>query len=238
MNTDAVSSERPEGETMTVTCDFAMTQGVTAVVGTHNAGGHRLPASGRRSSCQPLMNMRKKVRKTAIGIVLATEYVWNALEQPGQLQPRRHCSQHQLQRYGRGGIPTFKRDVLPWSVKRKLHARVWSEKARMDARVWTSLVVEEEGVLGLGEWDCSLLLFICIRIPDYLCRSAVDDTVGWTDRIGVAIRGAKSRDGDVGGGLYKVGIVPSKGNWVAGSDFIVGGSCGLWRLSEREYSRR
>jgi len=35
------------------------------------------------------MNMRKKVRKRAMGIVLATEYACTALEQPGQLQPRR-----------------------------------------------------------------------------------------------------------------------------------------------------
>lgn len=198
-----------------------------------------MPASGRRSSCQPLMNMRKKVRKTAIGIVLATEYVWNALEQPGQLQPRRHCSQHRVvAEIGHGGIPTFKRDIFPWSVKRKLHARVWSEEACVDAGVWTSLVMDEEGILGLGEWDCSLLLLIRICIPDHLRRSAVDDTVGWAHGIGVAIRGAKGRDGEASGGLYKVGVVPPKGNWVVWGDFIVGRSCSLWWLIEREHSRR
>ena len=108
----------------------------------------------------------------------------------------------------------------------------------MDAGIRTSLVVDEEGILGLGEWDCSLPLFISVRIPNHLCRCTLDDTVGWAHGIGVAVRGAESGDCQASGGLYKVGKVPSKGNWVVCCNFIVGGGCRLWWLSEREHPRR
>jgi hypothetical protein len=107
----------------------------------------------------------------------------------------------------------------------------------METRVRSSLVVDEEGILGLGEWDCPLLLLILVRIPDYLCRSAGDDTVGWTHGICVAVRGTKGGDGEVSGGLYKVGEVPANGDWVARSDFIVGSGCRLRWLSKREHPR-
>ena len=139
---------------------------------------------------------------------------------------------------GHRKIRTLERDVFSWSVERKLHSRVWREEAWLGNDIWTSLVVDEEGILGLGEWNCSLPLLVCVRIPDYLCRTAVNDTVGWADGIGVAIRGAKSGDGEARGRLYKVGKVPPKGDWVVCSDFIVGGSCRLRWLSERELPRR
>jgi len=107
----------------------------------------------------------------------------------------------------------------------------------MDAGIRSSLVVDEESILCLGERNCSLLLFVRVRIPNDLCCGAVDDTVGWAHWIGVAIRGAESGDGKARGGLYKVGIVPPKGNWVICCDFIVGGGCRLWWLSKRERAR-
>jgi hypothetical protein len=180
------------------------------------------------------MNMRKKLRKTAMGIVLATEYACIAFEQPGQLQPKEKCrvSICPPAETDHRGIRTFKRNVFSWSVEREFHARVWSEEACVEAGIWTSLVVDEEGILGLGERDCSLLLFVSVRIPNHLCRAALDDTVGWAHGIGVAIRGAESGDGQTSGGLYNVGKVPSKGNWVVCCDFIVGGGCCLWWLSK------
>ena len=72
----------------------------------------------------------------------------------------------------------------------------------MEAGIWTSLVVDEEGILGLGERDCPLPLFVSVYIPNHLRRGAFDDTVGRAHGIGVAIRGAKSGDGKASGGLY------------------------------------
>lgn len=57
----------------------------------------------------------------------------------------------------------------------------------MEAGIRTSLVVDEEGILGLGEGDCSLLLLVSVCIPNHLRRGALDDTVGWAHGIGVAI---------------------------------------------------
>src|SRR5258706_4524921 len=133
---------------------------------------------------------------------------------------------------------TLKRDVCSWCVERKLHRSVWRGDVCMEAGIWTSLVVDEEGIFGLGEWDCSLTLFVSVCIPNHLRRGALDDTVGWAYGIGVAIRGAESGDGKASRGLYKVGKVPSKGNWVVCCNFIVGGGCRLWWLSEGEHPRR